>query len=107
MPPDSSADFDVHLERSLRDLKDLREDLSCDVLCFTTREMSQMQTRNTRKLVRGKFTWISKKENTNGRKRDILLEIVISPAENVSMGLVLGPSCWVHFKRRDNCTVIL
>ena len=34
MPPDSSADFDVHLERSLRDLKDLREDLSCDVFMF-------------------------------------------------------------------------
>ncbi len=34
MPPDSSADFDVHLERSLRDLKDLREDLSTDVFLF-------------------------------------------------------------------------
>ncbi len=34
MPPDSSADFDVHLERSLRDLKDLREDLSTDVFIF-------------------------------------------------------------------------
>ena len=34
MPPDSSADFDVHLERSLRDLKDLREDLSFDVFMF-------------------------------------------------------------------------
>ena len=34
MPPDSSADFDVHLERSLRDLNDLREDLSTDVFIF-------------------------------------------------------------------------
>ena len=34
MPPDSSADFDVHLERSLRDLNDMREDLSTDVFMF-------------------------------------------------------------------------
>ena len=31
MPPDSSVDFDIHLEHSLRDLDNLRDDLSYDI----------------------------------------------------------------------------
>ena len=31
MPPDNSRDFDVHLEQSLRDLNDLRDDLTFDI----------------------------------------------------------------------------
>lgn len=31
MPPDNSSDFDMHLERSLVDLKNLRHDLSYEV----------------------------------------------------------------------------
>ena len=30
-PPDNSKDFDVHLERSLRDLKDMKDDLTYDI----------------------------------------------------------------------------
>lgn len=31
MPPDNSNDFDLHLERSLVDLKNLRHDMAYDV----------------------------------------------------------------------------
>ncbi len=34
MPPDNGSDFDVHLERSLRDLNDLRDDMVTDVFMF-------------------------------------------------------------------------
>ena len=41
-PPDSSGDFDVHLERSLRDLKDLKEDLTYDVfMVYATADIPQ------------------------------------------------------------------
>ena len=31
MPPDNSADYDIHLERSLRDLDNLKDNLSYDI----------------------------------------------------------------------------
>ena len=31
MPPDNNEDYDSHLERSLRELKDLRDDLTFDI----------------------------------------------------------------------------
>eukprot|EP00918_Siedleckia_nematoides_P023680 GHVU01051177.1.p1 GENE.GHVU01051177.1~~GHVU01051177.1.p1 ORF type:complete len:101 (-),score=18.15 GHVU01051177.1:427-729(-) len=31
MPPDSSADFDIHLQRSLRDLSDLGSNIATDI----------------------------------------------------------------------------
>ena len=31
MPPDNNEDYDVHLERSLRELKDLRDELTYDI----------------------------------------------------------------------------
>ncbi len=31
MPPDNSSDFDIHLERSLRELDNLQDDMSHDV----------------------------------------------------------------------------
>ena len=34
MPPDSNSDFDVHLEQSLRDLKDLKLDMETDIFMF-------------------------------------------------------------------------
>ena len=34
MPPDTSSDFDAHLERNLRDLTDLRFDMETDVFLF-------------------------------------------------------------------------
>ena len=38
MPPSNSEDFNVHLERSLRDLDDLRGDLSYDVFMMYCNE---------------------------------------------------------------------
>ena len=31
MPPDSGVDFDMHLERNIRDLRDLQSDMVVDI----------------------------------------------------------------------------
>ena len=34
MPPSNAQDFDMHLERGLRDLRDLQDDLAVDIMLF-------------------------------------------------------------------------
>ena len=38
MPPDNNEDYDVHLERSLRELKDLRDDLTFDIFIIYSKQ---------------------------------------------------------------------
>ena len=43
MPPDSSSDFDDHLERSLRDLQHLRDDMKHEVfMVYSPQDIPQI-----------------------------------------------------------------
>ena len=49
MPPDNSADFDVHLERSLRDLSNLRDNLACDIfMVYSAADIPQIGAEDKR-----------------------------------------------------------
>ena len=38
MPPDVNSDFDLHLERSIHELDDLRDDLTYDIFMVYARD---------------------------------------------------------------------